>query len=202
MEQRTFKKLAPAPAEPGSSENSSRVSLSVLGPRRHLTRNACSQCRVKKAKCDGTRPSCGRCQKTRDACTYEVNKRDIAKLQVLSDYDIARLQSYDQAWDTLKNGTDQQAVELLAQIRLGVSVGALASNLSPSTPELSDSALSNQSTLEGSSGSAVTYDDSETYSMDTPQSFMDLLDDQDDWYQPIDSADGADGNGLYNIQEE
>ncbi|OTA65319.1 hypothetical protein K449DRAFT_421006 [Hypoxylon sp. EC38] len=213
MEQRSFKKLAPAPAEPNSSENHSQVSLSVPGPRRNLTRNACSQCKVKKAKgpeaeshpqCDGNRPSCGRCQKTGDTCTYEVNKRDIAKLQVLSDYDTARLQSYDQIWAALQNGTEQQALEILAQIKLGVSVEALASTLNPSNTQFSNPSSSNQPIFDKSSNSAATYDDSETRSATEtpPQSFMDLLQDRDDWYQTIDGADSADGTSSYHVPEE
>ncbi|KAI0837272.1 hypothetical protein F5Y06DRAFT_85721 [Hypoxylon sp. FL0890] len=212
MKQRAFKKLAPAPAEPSSSESHSQVPLSVPGPRRNLTRNACSQCKVKKAKCDGNRPSCGRCQRTGDTCIYEVNKRDIAKLQVLSDYEIARLHSYDQVWTVLQNGTDEQATEILGQIRTGVSVETLASTFNPSSTKPSNSASSNQPTFITDSGSAATQDDSETHSTtETPQSFMDLLYDREDWYQPIDGADGAadvdatdgaDGTSFHSIQDE
>ncbi|OTA97231.1 hypothetical protein M434DRAFT_8190 [Hypoxylon sp. CO27-5] len=201
MEQRTLKKLAPAPGEPSSSVNHSQASFPVPGPRKNLTRNACSQCKVKKAKCDGNRPSCGRCQKTGDVCAYEVNRRDIARLQLLSDYDINRLQSHDQVWAALQNGTDQHAFELLAQIRLGISVEALASAVNTSNTQPSNSASSNQPTFEMSSSSVATRDDSETHSTTTSQSFMDLLHNQDDWYQSNDGADNTDGTS-YHIQEE
>ncbi|KAI1417869.1 hypothetical protein F5Y13DRAFT_32717 [Hypoxylon sp. FL1857] len=193
MDQRAFKKLAPAPAEPNSGESHSQVSFSIPGPRRNLTRNACSQCKVKKAKCDGNRP-CGRCQRTGDTCVYEVNKRDIAKLQLLSDFEIAKLQRYDQVWAALQNGTDQQATELLAQIRHGKSVEALAATLNPPSAQPSIATLSSQPTFGMGTDSTSTPDDFDIQSTSTPpRSFLDLLYDREDWHQATDGVDGIDG---------
>ncbi|XDG02814.1 hypothetical protein ABKA04_002429 [Annulohypoxylon sp. FPYF3050] len=125
MEQQGFKKLAPAPAKPGTE---TQVSLPTQGARRNITRNACSPCKTKKAKCDGNRPICGRCQKNGDACLYEVNRRDIAKLQLMSDSDTARLQNLDVIYAVLQHGTDEQAAELFAQIRHGKSAETLATS--------------------------------------------------------------------------
>ncbi|KAI8959469.1 hypothetical protein F5Y11DRAFT_332929 [Daldinia sp. FL1419] len=198
MEPRNFKKLAPAPASSSGGETPNQISLPIPGPRRNLTRNACSPCKLKKAKCDGNRPTCGRCQKASDTCLYEVNKRDIGKIQLLSEYDAARLQSFEVVFGVLQNGTDYQVSELCSQIRVGESVEALASALNPSLSQPSASSSSKQATSV--SGSATMHDDSEDPSAIGSQSFMDLLFDQDGtWTQP---ADGIDGYDSQTAQEE
>ncbi|XXG97942.1 hypothetical protein Hte_004258 [Hypoxylon texense] len=191
MEPRGFKKLAPAPAPTESSETPIPTSLPPPS-RKNLTRNACSPCKVKKAKCDGNRPACGRCNKSGDACIYEVNRRDILKFQLLNDNDIARLQSFELVFGALQSGTDQQGAELLAQIRLGESVNTLASTLNPSAAQPSTSASSLQPEVAISSSpspSSATISNSPGGSSTAvaSQGFMDLLFDRDDWLQPIDS---------------
>ncbi|KAI0381670.1 hypothetical protein F5Y04DRAFT_280750 [Hypomontagnella monticulosa] len=179
MEPRNLKKLAPAPVELSSCQDQPQVSVSVPGPRKNLTRN-----------CDGNRPTCGRCQKNGDICVYEVNKRDIVKLQLLSDHDTARLQSFEVVFEALHRGTDDQAAKLLAQIRLGESIESLASTLSPNTKP-STSTSSNQPLAASSSDSPITHDGPETLPMTTTsQSYLDLLYDRDGWIEPVDSVDG------------
>ncbi|KAI1759118.1 hypothetical protein GGR53DRAFT_524116 [Hypoxylon sp. FL1150] len=188
MEPRSFKKLAPAPAPSNSGESPSPTSLPTPGPRKNLTRN-----------CDGNRPACGRCKKSGDACLYEVNRRDILKLQMLSDNEIARLQNFELVFGALQSGTDQQAAELLAQIRLGEPVDTLASALNPSAAQPSASISSLQSTVAISSSSATTSDgpgSSSTAVM--PQGFLDLLFDRDDWLQPTEGA-AAHGGSQFRV---
>ncbi|KAI1770500.1 hypothetical protein F4818DRAFT_455624 [Hypoxylon cercidicola] len=193
MEPRSFKKLAPAPAPTNGSENPIPTSLPTPGPRKNLTRNACSPCKVKKVKCDGTRPACGRCKKSGDACLYEANRRDILKLQLLSESDTARLQNFELVFAALQNGTEHQAAELLAQIRLGESIDALASALNPSAPQPSTSASSLQSMVAISSSSTTTTDyPSSSSTAAVPQGFLDLLFNRDDWLRPTESTDGHD----------
>ncbi|KAI0161185.1 hypothetical protein GGR52DRAFT_164324 [Hypoxylon sp. FL1284] len=189
MEPRSFKKLAPAPAPSSSGESPPPTSLTTQGPRKNLTRNACSPCKVKKAKCDGNRPACPRCKKSGDTCLYEVNRRDILKLQLLSDNDIARLQNFELVFGALQSGTEQQAAELLAQIRLGESVDTIASALNPAAAQSSASALSLQSAAAMSSSSATAGDDPSTSSTSAvSQGFLDLLFDRDNWLQPTEST--------------
>ncbi|KAI4868148.1 hypothetical protein F4820DRAFT_150842 [Hypoxylon rubiginosum] len=189
MEPRGLKKLAPAPAPTNGGGNPIPTSLPTPGPRKNLTRNACSPCKVKKAKCDGNRPACGRCNKSGDACLYEVNRRDILKLQLLSDNDIARLQNFELVFGALQSGTNQQGAELLAQIRLGESVDTLASTLSPSAATPSTPASSLQPMVSISSSSVIPSDNSSNSSTEVvPQGFLDLLFDRDDWPQPTEST--------------
>ncbi|KAI1382786.1 uncharacterized protein F4822DRAFT_96786 [Hypoxylon trugodes] len=201
MESRSFKKLAPAPAEPGTGENQAQISVPVPGPRRNLTRNACSPCKIKKAKCDGNRPTCSRCQKNGDTCVYEVNKRDIGKLQLLSDHDTARLQSFELVFGVLQNGPDHEAADLYSQIRLGRSVEMLASTLNPSSIQSSTSASSKNPAAASSSYSTAMRDDSETPAPEASQGFLDLLYDRDDWLQTPDGTT-PDGTSAHNTEGE
>ncbi|KAI0845265.1 hypothetical protein F5Y00DRAFT_265796 [Daldinia vernicosa] len=193
MEPRNFKKLAPAPASPSSVETSSQTPISIPGPRRNLTRNACSPCKLKKAKCDGNRPLCGRCQKAGDTCLYEANKRDIGRLQLLSESDASRLQNFEVVFGILQNGNDYEAAHLFSQIRAGESIETLAPALTTSLFQPSASTPSNQVTLISGQATATTHDGSEDPSSTVgSESFMDLLFDQNGWAQPDDGIDGYD----------
>ncbi|KAI2615136.1 hypothetical protein GGR54DRAFT_642635 [Hypoxylon sp. NC1633] len=186
MEPRSLKKLAPAPESPSSGHDKAHISVSVPGPRRNLTRNACSHCKVKKAKCDGNRPACGRCHKSGDACVYEVNKRDIVQLQLLSDNDSARLQTLEVIFGALQDGTDHQASQILAQIRRGDSLETLAST-SNRTGAQHPTAGSSIPPLV-SIGSVSSDEFGEPPIEVTSQGFLDLLFDRNDWLQPTDST--------------
>ncbi|KAI1381123.1 hypothetical protein F4677DRAFT_440338 [Hypoxylon crocopeplum] len=181
MEPRSLKKLAPAPASPSSGDSQTQISVPVPGPRRNLTRN-----------CDGNRPTCGRCQKAGDTCVYEVNKRDMVKLQLLSDYDTARLQNFELIFGILQNGTDHQASELVAQIRSGASVDTLASAFNASIPRPSSSTLSSpKRPMVGiGTGSSTTRDGSGDPSTTVvSQGFLDLLFDRNDWLQSAENGE-------------
>ncbi|KAI6086630.1 hypothetical protein F4821DRAFT_259867 [Hypoxylon rubiginosum] len=179
MESRSFKKLAPAPV-PASNGGQSPTSLPTPGPRKNLTRN-----------CDGNRPACGRCKKSGDiTCQYEANRRDILKLQLLNDNEIARLQNFEVVFAALQGGTDQQATDLLAQIRLGESADILASALNPSVAQPSTSA----SPLHAISSNSAIPDDNQSVS----QGFLDLLFDREDWLQPTETTT----HGMQTPQEE
>ncbi|KAL7624722.1 hypothetical protein AAE478_006293 [Parahypoxylon ruwenzoriense] len=181
MEPRSFKKLAPAPAPTNSAESQAQVSLPVPSTRKNLTRNACSSCKVKKAKCDGNRPTCGRCQKIGDTCLYKVNRRDIVKLQLLSDIDTARLQDFELVFGILQNGTHQQVAEILAQIRLGQSIETIASTSNLSNVLPSASTPSKQPMTMMGPGSTTTGNESSDSSTTGSQSFLDLLFDRNDY---------------------
>ncbi|KAI1454096.1 hypothetical protein F4805DRAFT_333085 [Annulohypoxylon moriforme] len=177
MDSRNFKKLAPAPARPGTEPH---VSLPAQGARRNITRNACSPCKNKKAKCDGNRPECGRCQKNGDTCLYEVNRRDIAKLQLISDSDAARLQSLDIVFAVLQSGTDVQVAELLAQIRLGETPEALASAFNLPGFHQPNPVPYETSAVLPNAGPSTTYDDPKDPSTRESHGFFDLHE-QYDW---------------------
>lgn len=82
----TFPNLEPHPQQPHASipmadtTSSKKVAIPRLAPstayraRRRSTR-ACETCRLRKTKCDGTRPSCGQCVAQNNKCVYEDIKR-------------------------------------------------------------------------------------------------------------------------------
>ncbi|KAI1654213.1 hypothetical protein F4813DRAFT_392956 [Daldinia decipiens] len=147
--------------------------------------------KLKVSQCDGNRPMCGRCQKTGDTCLYEANKRDIGRLQLLSEHDAARLQNFEIVFGVLQNGTDYEAAELFSQIRVGEPIEMLAPKITPSLFQPSALASSQQAAFV--SGSATAHDGSEGPSSTVgSQSFMDLLFDQDGWAQPVDGINGYD----------
>lgn len=150
-----------------------------------------SNSKLKVSQCDGNRPTCGRCQKAGDTCLYEANKRDIGRLQILSEYDAARLQNFEMVFGVLQNGTDYEATELFSQIRVGESIETLVPALNPSLPQPSALASVKQTALV--SGSATGRNGSEDPSLTVAsQSFMDLLFDQDGWSQPADGINDYD----------
>ncbi|KAI1097306.1 hypothetical protein F4804DRAFT_181422 [Jackrogersella minutella] len=150
--------------------------------------------------CDGDRPTCGRCQKTGDTCLYEVNKRDIGQLQLLSDFETARLQSLEVLFGALQNGTDQRAAELLAQIRLGESAETLASALDPSSLYPSASVSYKTPTVAptstGPSSMHHDHEDSSTTMMS--QDSLDLLLEQNDWYQSTEATSACSNQTTQN----
>ncbi|PYH90905.1 hypothetical protein BO71DRAFT_452448 [Aspergillus ellipticus CBS 707.79] len=52
-------------------------------PRRQRLKisNACHACRLRKAKCDGSRPACGRCQERQKICTYSSGSTAVGHRQ-------------------------------------------------------------------------------------------------------------------------
>ncbi|CAF3478488.1 unnamed protein product [Fusarium graminearum] len=67
-----YQTILPAPdtsGGPGGQDPDKRV-----GKRRRANRpNACENCRVKKARCDGKRPSCSKCERWGTTCVYSVD---------------------------------------------------------------------------------------------------------------------------------
>ncbi|KAJ4267146.1 hypothetical protein NW762_003245 [Fusarium torreyae] len=67
-----YKTILPAPDASGGAggQNPDR---SVAKRRRANRPNACENCRLKKARCDGKRPSCSKCEKWGTECVYSVD---------------------------------------------------------------------------------------------------------------------------------
>ncbi|KAM0553108.1 hypothetical protein ACHAPJ_007656 [Fusarium lateritium] len=67
-----FKTILPAPDASGGAggQNPDR---SVAKRRRANRPNACENCRLKKARCDGKRPCCSKCEKWGTECVYSVD---------------------------------------------------------------------------------------------------------------------------------
>ncbi|UKZ74429.1 hypothetical protein TrVFT333_002097 [Trichoderma virens FT-333] len=90
-----------------------------------VTPNACTECRKKRAKCDGQKP-CGRCKTTKDAdCVYEVPVRQ-SKETLRTEIETLRLRqrSSDQVFGALIQPHLWE--EVLARLRGGQSVDGIA----------------------------------------------------------------------------
>ncbi|PHH87180.1 hypothetical protein CDD83_9208 [Cordyceps sp. RAO-2017] len=101
---------APAPATSGSTSNPTnskrRRGLGVVTP------NACTECRKKRAKCDGKKP-CGRCRSQKDVeCMYEIpvrqskenlrNEIESLRLFVRSQDAVLATHSRPELWDEVR----------------------------------------------------------------------------------------------------
>ncbi|KAF4453680.1 Conidial development protein fluffy [Fusarium austroafricanum] len=85
-----FKTLLPAPdasGGPGGQDPDTRVAK-----RRRANRpNACENCRVKKARCDGQRPSCSKCEQWGTPCVYSVDRLANVERELKEHRDILEL---------------------------------------------------------------------------------------------------------------
>jgi len=130
---------------PSDEDDESSQPSKIKRARRHrITRNACRQCRQKKtkvspqmalrfsvgldetwkeadsSKCDGLHPICARCRASGLTCEYDVSE-GVTKMQSLKDQLDARtreLESTSAILRVLVEGSDQEATELLARLRL------------------------------------------------------------------------------------
>lgn len=51
------------------------VSSNMPSPNKEAANFSCTQCRLKKLKCDRVRPHCGRCAKLSESCDYPQTRR-------------------------------------------------------------------------------------------------------------------------------
>ncbi|KAH0332924.1 hypothetical protein KCU81_g10011, partial [Aureobasidium melanogenum] len=134
--------LAPQPTRPSDipvlQPLQNHYPLKSTRSRRGTINAACRECRLKKLKCDGARPSCQRCiVKGIDSCEYTVNpgetrftalKRKNASLVTESD----RMQKFIEA---LRAASPSQAQEMLNTLRTADASTQLLSTLAHSDPE-------------------------------------------------------------------
>lgn len=94
-------------------------------------KSACYSCRKRKTKCSGERPVCRSCSDRSIVCSWDITEGltrngDLRhKLQSAN----ARLDDLVLLVETLRCGTDHVSTTLLAQLRLGASVEALAQSI-------------------------------------------------------------------------
>ncbi|KAF5556679.1 nitrate assimilation regulatory nirA [Fusarium mexicanum] len=86
-------------------------------PRASLTSVACNNCRVRKSKCDGRKPTCSACASRRQHCVYraEVSHEKMIELRKGS-------KDLFQALELLRTTPDEQAQHLLETLRSSDSV--------------------------------------------------------------------------------
>lgn len=102
-----------------------------------LTRNACIRCRAAKTKCNGKHPSCARCQAGGVQCVYDVTSEGITKMQDLQQKLESKSQDLIRAMtiiNVMQQGSDQDATEILARLRLGDPLQKVADALETKAP--------------------------------------------------------------------
>ncbi|PQE05629.1 fungal specific transcription factor protein [Rutstroemia sp. NJR-2017a BBW] len=112
-----------------SSNSKRRRGLGVVTP------NACTECRKKRAKCDGQQP-CGRCASQKNAdCFYEVPVRQ-SKEHMRTE--IENLKAYQEQSERVLAAvaSGDQTSQVVDRLRQGESVKAIAENLGKSPQEL------------------------------------------------------------------
>ncbi|ETS78157.1 hypothetical protein PFICI_10219 [Pestalotiopsis fici W106-1] len=90
------------------------------------TLTACNECRQKKTKCDGVRPTCSRCRRSRATCVYASDsivaqnhlKRKHKELQELTDL-------HKELVNILRTRKQHDATAVLQRLRAGESVESL-----------------------------------------------------------------------------
>ncbi|CZT24310.1 uncharacterized protein RCC_10031 [Ramularia collo-cygni] len=107
---------SPDVTEPADGSGPSR-------PKKRLqVRHACLSCRTDKVKCSGVHPMCSRCKTRSLDCSYDVPLENMTKMQHLRSKiteQERRLVHIGQIFDILQNGTDSEAAEALARLRMG-----------------------------------------------------------------------------------
>ncbi|KUI54136.1 Conidial development protein fluffy [Cytospora mali] len=104
---------------PGSAASKRRRGLGVVTP------NACTECRKKRAKCDGQRP-CGRCKAQKDVeCIYEVPVRQ-SKETLRSELEQLRRQQRSSESVLGALARNEQWEEVLRRLRSGQSIESIS----------------------------------------------------------------------------
>ncbi|KAH0370246.1 hypothetical protein KCU65_g2669, partial [Aureobasidium melanogenum] len=108
---------------------------------RKLTAVACIDCRKRKRKCNGERPSCSACQTRGLSCTYDVVEgatRTEDLKQKVSSLSL-RVRNLELFTNKLRYSTDNEASAILAQLRLGDTIdGILGADMADGVSDMAD----------------------------------------------------------------
>jgi hypothetical protein len=128
----------PSPSSIASGSGPNITSQGVSRRRRGLgvvTPNACTECRKKRAKCDGQRP-CSRCAAQKDVeCVYEVPVRQ-SKETLRNEIDHLRRQQRSSEQVLTALARPELVEEVLSRLRGGQSVEAISRWLGVAVPSL------------------------------------------------------------------
>lgn len=113
----------------------SRGSVSSAGSKAHgpplQVKSACTRCQHRKARCSGTRPSCQYCTEHELECFYDVaegSTRTSDLKRKLSESS-KRAKYLGCVLAALRDGTDFQASQILARLRMGDSLPSILHSL-------------------------------------------------------------------------
>ncbi|RSM18698.1 hypothetical protein CDV31_002418 [Fusarium ambrosium] len=165
--------LAPKPGgAPGpdlaAARKASRVAV-ASSRKTSTTNHACVQCRRTKTKCDGRHP-CSRCQFNGHECAYDTRTLSGDRLNRLThafNQQKDRLQQLETILAAMRTGTDAEAAEVMAYIRIGEPVESIVSYL-----ESRSKSVVISERLLGSSGEAQ-------------NKFIEMLFDRTEWVQGV-----------------
>ncbi|KAJ4985633.1 bZIP transcription factor [Stagonosporopsis vannaccii] len=125
-----------------SAQNAPQQRFSPLEskPNRTSIPVACCNCRLKKAKCDGSRPSCTRCNGLQLSCQYDVTQgvSRAERFRLRKQRQTSITHNLTLLVDALRSGSDLEATTVLARLRLGESVDEIVRSLQSNPPSLSE----------------------------------------------------------------
>ncbi|USP80776.1 hypothetical protein yc1106_08050 [Curvularia clavata] len=107
--------------------------------------SACDQCRIRKIKCNGSRPVCLECIKRSTSCHYATRSAETQGQALKRKYDAlqAENEAYAELFNLIKTRPDDESHEILRRIKMGSDVmdvlrrikeADLLMQLNPSTP--------------------------------------------------------------------
>lgn len=119
---RKLRPLLPAEESGHSSSQPSPPPPKEITKRTHVS-IACEQCRKRKSRCDGTRPSCWPCRKRRAMCVYpiahtEAVRKAHAELR-------QEKTTYECIYKFIQTRPQAEADEIVRQMRAGVHAESL-----------------------------------------------------------------------------
>ncbi|KAI0115227.1 hypothetical protein F4814DRAFT_449059 [Daldinia grandis] len=119
-----YKRLLPAPMPPGSQAKASESTFQKeTGPpikKRTVSKAACNNCRLKKIRCDGKRPSCTACSKANVECNFVTASSDETPFMALKrEVESLRRSTEDmlEIFDLLESAPDTVSLDILRRLK-------------------------------------------------------------------------------------
>ncbi|KAI9830707.1 MAG: hypothetical protein M1826_004536 [Phylliscum demangeonii] len=122
---REYRALRPAPLtssppHDGDTDDAGREQWGLpRKPKRQVIAVACRNCRKRRSKCDGRRPSCESCVARTQDCAYEVeaNETKPAALKRKNEALTERVEDLRVLVEYLRSGTEEEAADVLRRLR-------------------------------------------------------------------------------------
>ncbi|OTB06793.1 hypothetical protein M426DRAFT_9225 [Hypoxylon sp. CI-4A] len=119
-----YKRLLPAPMSPGSAQANPEGSFPKdTGPpvkKRTVSKAACNNCRLKKIRCDGKRPSCTACSRANMECNFVTASSDETPFMALKrEVESLRRSTEDmlEIFDLLESAPDAVSLDILRRLK-------------------------------------------------------------------------------------
>ncbi|OTA66535.1 hypothetical protein K449DRAFT_390976 [Hypoxylon sp. EC38] len=120
-----YKRLLPAPmpsgtAQPNAPESSSQKGTGPPVKKRTVSKAACNNCRLKKIRCDGKRPSCTACTKASVECNFVTATSDETPFMALKrEVESLRRSTEDMAeiFDLLESAPNAVSLDILRRLK-------------------------------------------------------------------------------------